>query len=177
MPAVEGRIEAGHLHESRISLGQRLHRSQVVRLVQGRERNEALEDAQHGIVHDHRRGVLRSAVGDAVADGDQVRPDVLLSQPGADAVHGGADLRHLARVERLVGQRHRRAVARIQPRALPDAVELAAADERRLRAVIEGIDTELQARRAGVDDEQRVHASTRRPPHAATAARERRAWA
>src|SRR5436309_1172087 len=54
---MKGGVEAGHLDDPRISLGQRSHRPQVVGLVEWGERNKTLERHQDGGVHDHGGGV------------------------------------------------------------------------------------------------------------------------
>ena len=173
MPAVKGGVEAGHLNDPRISLGQRPHRPQVVRLVEWGERNEALERGQHGGVHDHRRRVAGTPVRHPVTHGDQVAPGILLPQPGAHAAHGGSDVRNFSRAERLIRQGRAAVVAGAEPRVRADAVDLAPGKQCRRGSLGDGVHAELQTRRAGVDDEQQVHDATQ----AATAARSRRACA
>ena len=45
--AVEGRVEAGHLRQIRDALQRTADRSQIVRLMQGGQRNEGFQHLQH----------------------------------------------------------------------------------------------------------------------------------
>ena len=66
--AVEGRVEAGDLRELRRTLEQPGHGRQVVRLMQGRERDEALESLDRLGPDPHRRRELQTSVDDPVPD-------------------------------------------------------------------------------------------------------------
>ncbi len=65
--AVEGGVEAGHLGERRIELAERADGGEVVRLVQGRERDEGPKPRQHLLVDARRRVEGRPAVHHPVA--------------------------------------------------------------------------------------------------------------
>ena len=69
--AVEGRVEAGDLRELRRTLEQPGHGRQVVRLMQGRERDEALESLDRLGPDPHRRRELQTSVDDPVPDPHQ----------------------------------------------------------------------------------------------------------
>src|SRR5262249_26721745 len=68
MAAVKGRVETGHLRESRLPLQQSADRAEIVRLMEGCERRKSLELLDHGCVDQNRRAVIRTAMHHAVSD-------------------------------------------------------------------------------------------------------------
>ncbi len=66
--AVERGVEAGDLRQPGPQRGQGAHRRQVVRQVQRRERNQAGQPIEHGVVQRHRSAEVDAAVHDAVTD-------------------------------------------------------------------------------------------------------------
>src|SRR5262249_56806707 len=96
---MEGGVEAGDLRKIGKTGKDRTDRGQVVRLVQGRERNIALELREDALVDQYRPIELRTAVYDPMADRDRL--EVLrLTQPAA---RDGERRRHVGHIVRRVG--------------------------------------------------------------------------
>ena len=68
MAAMESGVEAGDLRDRRERLHRRQDPRKVMRLVQGGERNEALQRGDHRFVDQLRLGEVRAAVHDAMTD-------------------------------------------------------------------------------------------------------------
>ena len=87
--AMEGRVEAGDLRYLRRGLHDRADGGEVVRLMQRRERREFGEIIENGFGHPHGRGVVETAVDDAMTEGDD-RLFLQQRAPGLnDLAHGG----------------------------------------------------------------------------------------
>ena len=153
---VKGRIEAGNLKELRLSLQNRADRGQVVRLVEGREGNQALQPSDDFRSDGDRFAVVGTAVNDAMAHRSRQPSTDLLPQEYNDFFERSryaADVRHgVPRIDQgaplgILGQ---------EPGSRADAIDLA------LHAPIKPIMTcnseqlELDARAARVDDEDGV---------------------
>ena len=80
---MEGRVEAGDLRNLRRRLHDRVDRRKVVRLMEGRERFEFREVVEHGLCHPHRRGIVKTAMDNAVTKADY-RPSFKQRAPGRD---------------------------------------------------------------------------------------------
>ena len=133
MAAMERGVEAGDLRQLRKALADRADRRKVVRLVQRRERHEALELRDHLVVDQNRLRVDRPAMDDAMPDGGKVDA-VLLPQHGAGDLDRGGEIAHLAGLIGLIGENRVVGAGRLQPRAGSDAVDLTANDRRRAAA-------------------------------------------
>ncbi len=68
---MEGGVEAGHLRQLRLVLHQHADRLEVVRLVQGRQRNELLQVSDNLGSQSDRRGVDGAAMHHPMANGHQ----------------------------------------------------------------------------------------------------------
>ena len=168
--AMKGGVEAGDLRQIRKARADRADRRQVVGLMQRRERNVALESRKHVVVDQDRPIVVRAAMDDAMADRDRDRGFcVSRSQAPTFCIAAGRSGTSSAPIG-LVDQRRavgpaRRAGAGASP--MPSIWPLI----RRLSSLgARGPEhLELDARRAGIDDEDRVHGG-----HAAGSAAMRR---
>ena len=174
MAAMERGVEArdlGHLRPARADLADR---RQIVRLVQRRQGHQPLEPLQHRVVHQDRRVEIRAAMDDPVADRARGAAEPA-EEPRLDPVQCRAHVRYLARRVRLVGQHRAGGVLGGEMRLGADALELT--PERQPEPVGRGDveELELDARRAGVDHQQR--AARARHGAATAAAASRRAWA
>ncbi len=69
--AVERRVEAGHLRQLGSTLQRSANRSEIVRLMQGGQRNEGFQHLQHLCIHAHRLCVGQAPVHHPVPDADQ----------------------------------------------------------------------------------------------------------
>ncbi len=67
LSAMKGGVEARDLRQRRRVRGDDAHRRDVVRLMQGRQRDQALERGQHRRVDPDRHDEVAAAVNDAVA--------------------------------------------------------------------------------------------------------------
>ena len=61
-------IETGDLRQMRMAAKQCAHRREIVRLMQGRERNEALQGLQHFVAHQRRRAEDLATMNHAMTD-------------------------------------------------------------------------------------------------------------
>ena len=162
----------GDLRPARADLADR---RQIVRLVQRRQRDEPLEPVQHRVVHQDRRVEVRAAMDDPMADrarrrhpaGRAATPSSRSSAARTSATSPGA-VRSSASIAPA-------GVLGREMRPGADALELTL--ERQLEPVARGDieELELDARRAGIDHQQR--AARARHGAATAAAASRRAWA
>ena len=147
--AVEGGVEAGHLRQVGAAGPDRADGGQVVRLVQGCQRDEALEPRQHVVVDQDRGGEVGAAMDHPVADGER-RCAQMLHDPVAHDLLGRDEVGCL---DLPVGQDG--AAMLLGPEACPcrpDAVDLSGeAGAQILARDVEQL--ELDARAAGVEDE------------------------
>jgi hypothetical protein len=76
---MERGVETGDLRQLGRDRGDRANRIDMMRLVQRRERRQRCDRLQHARIDPHRRGEVRAAVHDAVADAVERRlaPDVI----------------------------------------------------------------------------------------------------
>ena len=153
--AVKRGVEAGDLRHLRIDLLRQPDRREVVRLVQRRQRRELGEPRQHAGIDPHRPVEVRPPVHDTVAD----RPELEAAearQPAPELARGGGKVGQLPRRIAAVDQRRAISADGLQPRMHADAVDLPLHPPLQPLAV-DGEDLELEARGAGVDDEDRLH--------------------
>ena len=68
MASVEGRIEAGNLRQLRLPRQNRAYGGEVVRLMKGSERYQALERLHDLCGHQNGRAVVRTAMDNPMAD-------------------------------------------------------------------------------------------------------------
>ena len=86
---MEGGIEAGHLGQAGQGRAHRVDAGQVVRLVQGRQRDEAAQLVDHGgIEHDGLREFL-SAMHHAMPDAGDLPASLVAVQPVDQQAQGG----------------------------------------------------------------------------------------
>ena len=146
-------VEAGDLRYAGNPFPHRLHCREVIGLMQRCERDErakVLEDLRRD---DGRAGVTRTAVNDTMTHTTDGGAAEVLSQPVGDeadrcpAIPDGA-------VQRSIGQRLPGPVLRRESRARADARYLAACFELPRCGVGPSEHGELQARRAGIDDDR-----------------------
>ena len=71
--AVEGGVEAGHLRQVRHMFGDHVDRRQVVRLVQGRQRNQRPHGAERRSIDQDRTGEIAPAMDHPVSGGDDAK--------------------------------------------------------------------------------------------------------
>ena len=76
LAAMEGGVEAGHLRQSRLQPLERADGVEVVRLVQGRERNQLGEFCQIRFIEQDRLAVMLAAMDHAVTDRSQLQSAV-----------------------------------------------------------------------------------------------------
>ena len=67
---MERGVEAGDLRQTRTQPGQRADRSEIVRLMQARERHQLVELRKYGVIHEYRCRELVGTVHHAMAGGD-----------------------------------------------------------------------------------------------------------
>jgi hypothetical protein len=107
-------------------------------------------------IDQHRLLVSRPAVNDAMAHGDEVYA-LRFAQPRSGGLDGGGKIGDLIRGIRPVDQRLLVDALRAKTRPRADALDLALDQPAQLLASIRREDLELEARGAGIDDEDRVH--------------------
>ena len=172
-------VEAGDLRHAGQPLGDRLDRREVVRLMQRRQRHRA-RAARRGPPASRRRArVTRAAVDDAMADAEHARAAVPDAQPGRRARRAprGASRTSARSSAARRGVRPSPSLAENRgdvpmPSIWPRASSCQAVDSR------PPVDAELQARRAGVEDEGVVvHVAPSLASSRLTAVRCRRACA
>ena len=149
-------VEAADLRKAGGAGQQRADRGEVVGLVQRRERDETLEIGEHGRIDQDRPVVARAAMDDPMPDRDRLEL-LRVAQPRCRRAKRGGDVGHaLARIG-LVDQN--RAVGRNGAQARPraDAVNLALDQAAQRAGALDAEYLELDAGRACIDDENRVH--------------------
>ena len=102
--------------------------------------------------HDNRSAVARAAVDDAVADGKHSGVSILGAEPCRERVESRAGIGDRA-VQPIFGDSVALTVFRGESRRRADAVDLAPRLELPL-VFCRAVDTKLEARRAGVEDER-----------------------
>ncbi len=155
--AMKRGIEAGDLRQRREILRQGFDRREIMRLMQRRQRYVALQPRHDGMIDQHRPGMIRPAMHDAMADGHRVDLQ-LVAQPGAGDRHRGRNIRQPLRSDRSrsasgspVG------AARAQSRAAADSVHLSLDLPPQPALAFHREDLKLHAGGTGIDDEDRIH--------------------
>ena len=159
LATVKCSIEARDLRQVRRAGEQRPDRGEVVGLVQGREGNVLLERGEHRRVDADGLGELETPVHHAVADGYQSVQGELLAQERHQVVECAvmAELRALA--PGALGEHLAARVLRDKSGCRVETLGLPARDE--VKIVSRGGEQrELEARRAGVDNRDRLHGIT-----------------
>ncbi len=154
--AMEGRIETSDLRQVRKARPNGTDRSEVVGLMQGRERNEALQARNHVVVDQDRPVIVRTAMDHAMTDCDGIEL-LRLAQPGSDLLHRGRKVGRVLHAIALVDQPCSVGSLGAQPRARSDAVHLALDQALEIAAPRGPEHLELDARRAGIGDQDRIH--------------------
>src|SRR6187549_3344065 len=90
---------------------------------------------------------------DTVTHGENPRPPVVTAEPGRHGVEGGRGVVNDEPIQRAVGKRVRLSVRDPQPWRGADPFDLSPAVELPASTLWTLIDAELQARRAGIDDD------------------------
>ena len=150
--AVKGRIEAGDLKELRLPRSHRADRAEIVRLMQRRKRRERIETLQHGLGDHRRRAVVRAAMHDTVANGGGKLADMRPQEPD-HLVERGRYVLDLGSGPGLVDQGVAAHAARDQMGLYRHALDLTFQAPLEPIAGRDGEQLELDARAAGVDDE------------------------
>ncbi len=156
MPPVKGGIEAGHLRQVGPQLHQGANWGEIVGLVQGCQRNEALKTRDQVFVNPHRRGKIRSTVDNAVADRHQLNIEGL-AQPGGCNARGRRKVGNVLRRIAGVNNRGAACVDSAKPRRGPYPIDLPFGDPLQRGSAINAEQLEFEARRTGVEDQQSVH--------------------
>ena len=107
-----------------MALEYRADRRQVIRLVDGGERDEPLEPLEHSPADDGRLAILRAAVDDAMTDCRRQLAADLPAQEGDDPVEGRRRVAHLRRRPRFIDERLPTNVLGHQVRPCTDALYL-----------------------------------------------------
>ena len=94
--AVKRRVEARDLDQFRPTREQCLNGREVIRLMQRRKRDVALETGQHCMIDDHRSIILRATMNHTMADGGQGE-GLRLPQPISGGCDCGGNVRDLTR--------------------------------------------------------------------------------
>ena len=102
LTAVKRRIEAGNLGHFRQQGAQGFDAGDVVRLVQGSERDETFQVAENGVVDHDRLRVTFAAMNDAVTDRDDLPAAVTADEPLQQGIEGSAVI-DLVAFDDLVG--------------------------------------------------------------------------
>ena len=125
-----------------------------MRLVQGRERDEPLERLERLGLDPHRSRVLQTPVDDPVADADQSVVRELALQEVSEILNR-AIVTELPSGPRLLGHDAARRILRHEARCRVEGLDLSPYLERELAGALSE-HGELDARRAGVQNEDRV---------------------
>src|SRR5262245_22081605 len=152
MITVKGRIEAGDLEKLRLPRPHRADRGEIVRLMQRRKRRICIKTLQHGLGDDRRGAIVGAAMHDTVPYGSGKLADMLAQEPD-DLVERGRHVLNLGRGPSLVDQGVATHVARDQMGLYPHALDLAFQPPLKLIAGPDGEQLELDARAAGISDE------------------------
>ncbi len=125
--AVERGVEAGDLRQPGRAREHGADRREVVRLVQRRQRDEAVEAREDGFVDAHRPVVLDAAVDDAVADREQPVLRELAVQEVEQVRDRAVVAQRLVRVPVAPGEQRAGGVAGAELRRVVEALDLARA--------------------------------------------------
>ncbi len=156
MAAMKGGVEAGDLRQIRETGQDRTDRRQIVRLMKRRQRNVAFQSRQYVLIDPDRPVVVRAAMHDAMPDRNRI--DLQLSaQPGACCRERGRDIADGFALIAAVDQHGAIGRGDAQPRPASDAVHLALDLALQAAVLLDPEDLELDARRAGIGDEDGVH--------------------
>ncbi len=161
MPAMEGRVEAGHLQNLRLPLQDRPDWRQIVWLMQRSERHETREAVEHKFADDGRRAVVRTAVNDTVADDDRQPTADLRSKERDDLVERCRHATHFRRRPRLVDEQFPFGIFGEQARVRADTLDLSleAPLEPVARADLEQLELDARAARIHHEDSFPGHRS------------------
>ncbi len=170
MAAVKAGVEASDLRHVRQTLEDRFDGGEVVRLMERSQRDQLVELLQDLPGHDHRSGVARPSVDDAMADPENPRAAVLRSKPGGERVECVLPIAH-RRIQLLIGQSLARGILDGESRRRSDALDLSPRFEPPALGRRPPVHAELQARGARVQNESVVIHSA---PSESSPARRRR---
>ena len=170
--AVKRGIETGDLRQFREARQNRADRREIVGLMQRRQRNIALKLGQHSAVDADWLVVIRAAVDDTMTDRQKIEL-LRFTQPGSDRLDSGRHVRNRFGLKCAVDERGSAGTVGTQPRPCPDAVHLPLDQPLKATPFMGVVDLEFHARRAGIDDEDRVHVTPPVRPLSAAARRHR----
>ncbi len=157
LAGVEGGVEAGYLWQLRLHLLQQVDGAQVGRQVQRRQWHQRVHAGQRGVVHQAGRGELHAAVDHPVAGADDARQQSSLVEPLEQAGQGGL-------LEVAAGQRVAQVLAGIvlddDGRRFTELLGMALDARFQVGRVVQG---ELQAGRAGIQNQQQLGHGMARP--------------
>src|SRR5262249_4020871 len=162
--AMERRVEARDLGKLRRAFEQSGHRRQVVGLMERRQRDEALESLDRLELDSHRRRELQSPVDDPVSYPPEPPTCQVVLQELAEIFDRPVMTKGRSR-PRLFGYDTPRDVVRRETRRHVETLDLASELQGEVSPIL-GEDGELDARGAGVQNEDRVIrlGHGRRPP-------------
>jgi hypothetical protein len=170
MTAVEGCIEAGDLRQARKSIQNRPDRRQIVGLMQRRQGDVLLQIGEHAVIDQDRSIVLGTAVDDPMSDRNRI--DVMfLAEPGSGGVQGRGHVGDLVAFEVLVHDVRAVGAARAQSWLRSDAVDLPFDLTGQISGACNGENLKLYTGGTGINDQDRIHGSSRRRQRRAGAAR------
>ena len=153
--AMERGVEAGHLGQLGCALHQRPDRGEVVRLVQGRERNVLFQRREHGCIDANGSGVGKPAVDDAVADADEALFAQLVAEEREQMVERAVVTQGRAVAPAFFAERASVAILGNEVRRRIQPLGLAAGDQLQRRAGGRE-ERELETRRARIENGDRL---------------------
>ena len=154
--AMKGGVEASDLRQLGRPRQQRADRRQIVRLMERRQRDQALKLVQHIDVDQDRPVIPRTAVHDPMPDRGRLVP-VGFAQPFACYGEGGRDVGDAFGRVGFIDEQSAVGVHGAQPRLGTDAVHLPLDQAREAVVLLRSEQLEFDARRTRVEDEDSVH--------------------
>ncbi len=151
LAAMKARVEAGDLRHAREPLDDRFNRREIVRLVKRSERHQLAQFFENVRRDDRGTGELRSAVDDAMADTEYAGAAVRRTKPGGERIERRAAITHDGPVEGSFVETRAGAILRGELRRRPDPLDLAARFQPPGFDRRPPVDTELEARRPGIE--------------------------
>jgi hypothetical protein len=152
VPAMEGGIEAGDLRQLRLSLPQRADRAEVVGLVEWSQRREGLKPLERDIVDQNWLAVIRPAMNHAMADRSRQGSD-LGAKELDDLAQGCGHIRRVSSGPGFVDKSFALHGLGREVGMDANALDLPLEPAPQLIASADQEELELDARAAGVDDE------------------------
>jgi len=147
--------------------------AEMIRLVERRQGNVAREVGENVVVDPDRPAIIRSAVNNAMPDRDRIK-SLCFAQPAPCSRQRSWNVRYSFRCVRLIDELAFARAFGSHSRLRPDTVDLPLDQALRVSPAVRTEYLELDARRTGVDDEDRIHWSTPRAWRCCCGARARK---